>query len=548
MIRRSGWKPPRYRTEPSLRVALAPSVAVALIACAVTAALTPLVRTTATSRGWLGREARGRHLHREPVPRLGGVAVFAGVLLALLVLPTLPSGIALDGPHLRFFRGILLGSLLLLGVGMLDDLREVRPRWKVAVQVLAAVVVYFHGFRIEVLSFGAVTEMGLGWASLPATILWVVTISNAYNLIDGLDGLATGVALIALAAVLVAAGILGEHPEVVVVCAAVLGALIGFLPHNSYPARIFLGDSGSLFIGFLLAVLSVHGSAKGPTAILAVIPLFALALPLLDTALAIGRRWLRGVPISAGDANHIHHRLLALGLSRRRAVQILYLAATGFALVGLFLALAPDRAGALAVGAGALSAVVLLRALHHLDYAEFAVAGKVLATGPERARRVIRDRIYAQEVAEVLRVATRVDQVQGILADNADTFGFLHMELCRESEHTRQKRNGAAPGGQWKLDFPVTGCEEDPFVLRVWCAVGDGFTPQGAERVAQVLAPVLAQMPERMYALNAAPRAQVANGDFLPMRAAAARGRASTLSGARPALSASEGGGNGGSL
>lgn len=495
-------------------------VAVALIACVVTNLLTPLVGRVALTRGWTGREAEGRHLHRAPVPRLGGIPVFAGVAAGLCLLPLL----TLDEGQVRFFRGIFLGGLMLLGIGLLDDVREIRPRWKVAVQVLAAMVVFFHGFRIDALTLGSAATLELGWLALPVTILWVVTISNAYNLIDGLDGLATGIALIALGAVLLAAGILGRHPEVVLAGAAVFGALVGFLPHNSHPARIFLGDSGSLFVGFLLAVLSVHGSIGETAGILAVIPVLALALPLLDTGLAIGRRWLRGVPISAGDANHIHHRLLALGLSRRKAVQTLYLASMGLAILGLVLAFAPGRAEVLAAVASFGLGVVLLRSLRHLDYFEFAVAGNVLARGLDRARRRIRDGIYAQEVAKVLRVATDLTQVHSILADNADTFGFLHMELCWESQHTRRKRKRGAGAQQWKVDFPVSSCDEDPLVLRVWCETEDGFDPRSAERVAHVLAPVLAEVtggftgarPQRETD-SVASRGRAASGDLLPL-------------------------------
>src|SRR5690606_28021343 len=168
-------------------------------------------------------------------------------------------------------------------------------------------------------------EMGidLGWMALPVTLLWIVGVTNAFNLIDGLDGLATGIALVALGTTAIAAVLLG-NPEVLVVCLALTGALIGFLRYNFNPARIFLGDSGSLFIGFLLAVLSVHGSMKSATAVLILVPLSALALPLLDTFLAIGRRRLRGGPLSRADSRHIHHPLLAIEFTHRTSVILLY--------------------------------------------------------------------------------------------------------------------------------------------------------------------------------------------------------------------------------
>src|SRR5690606_35243767 len=273
--------------------------------------LTPVVIRAAVGWGLYDLPDGKRRVHTRPVPRVGGVVVFVAMLLGLggAAAVDLTTGSGLLRANASYITGIVLGTALLFGTGLVDDIRGVKPYSKLVVQVVAACIAYFFGFQVVRIGFGPDFGIDLGWLSLPVTLIWIVGVTNAFNLIDGLDGLATGIALVALSTTAVAAQMLG-NTEVVIVCLALTGALIGFLRYNFNPARIFLGDSGSLFIGFLLAVLSVHGSMKSATAVLVLVPLSALALPLLDTFLAIGRRWLRGVPLSSADSRHIHHRLL----------------------------------------------------------------------------------------------------------------------------------------------------------------------------------------------------------------------------------------------
>ena len=432
-----------------------------------------------------------------PVPRLGGIAVFAAMMVGLLVslLPSQWTGGG-GGPGSALLGGILLGGAILFTVGLVDDVRDLRPVTKFLAQVVAAVIVYTMGFRIDVLSVGASFELSLGWLSLPLTVLWIVGVTNAFNLIDGLDGLASGIALVALGTTLVIALMMG-HADIALICVALLGALLGFLPYNFSPARIFLGDSGSLFIGFLLAVLSVRGSMKSATAVLAIVPLFALALPILDTSLAIVRRWLRGTPLSGADARHIHHQLLARGLTHRRAVSILYLASSAFAVLGLSLALSPPTMVLWVAGVGGVfSVLLLLYGMRSLQYHEFAEASAALMSAARKSRRVIQDRIYAQDLAQVIRLANSREEISAILEDSVSSFGFLHLEVCRESARGQGRARLQASGGgrAWRLEYPVGGREDsddDPYVLRVWCNLDEGFRPYGAERVAQILAPAI---------------------------------------------------------
>jgi UDP-GlcNAc:undecaprenyl-phosphate/decaprenyl-phosphate GlcNAc-1-phosphate transferase len=490
---------------------------------------TPLVIHWARARG-LYCMPGDRRVHREPLPRLGGVAILAGATVGLgaAVLAggwDLMAGEAMP-PATRILLGMVAAGGIVFAAGLVDDLRGMRPFTKLATQVAAALLVFWLGFRIDVISLGS-SELILGWAALPITLLWIVGVTNAYNLVDGMDGLATGMGVIAFTAIVAAAGVLG-HGEIVVVGAVLLGALAGFLPHNFNPARIFMGDSGSLFIGFILAVLSVQGSMKSATAVLVVVPLFALAIPLLDTFAAILRRWLRGLPISSADARHIHHRLVARGFSHRDAVLVLYLCAVGFASLGIILAFAPPNTVLLIAVVGGLgSALVLAVGMRGLGYDEFLLAGKVIASGPRRARRVIRDRILASDLAAVIQVAGSMEEVQAVLADAADDLGLLHMEVCAQGSAVAGDTLAFGPPGSfWKMDFPLCSevCNADPPVLRLLARVADDLRPNNTERVAHTLGEALRERFDLVSAgcecgapagwradMAAAPRARVAS-------------------------------------
>jgi UDP-GlcNAc:undecaprenyl-phosphate GlcNAc-1-phosphate transferase len=282
-----------------------------------------------------------RKVHREPVPRIGGLAVYGGFVAGLLF-AAWATGTRLDFSQVDvYWIGLGVAATGILLVGLADDIRGLSFYWKFTAQITAAVFVWYCGFRIEIVSHPLGGELHLGLLSLPLTVLWIVGITNAVNLIDGLDGLATGIALITAAAVATIAFVRMEL-GVTAASVALAGSLLGFLRFNFNPARIFLGDSGSMFLGFVLAVTAVRGSQKGPTAVAILVPLLVLGLPLLDTGLAVVRRLYRlghrgartnGVvryvianfrEVFLPDRGHIHHRLLEVGMSHRRAVVILY--------------------------------------------------------------------------------------------------------------------------------------------------------------------------------------------------------------------------------
>lgn len=248
------------------------------------------------------------------MPYLGGVAIYLGFLAALLVIQ--PSS-----HRLLVLAG---GSTLILLLGVVDDVFDLPAKVKFAGQVGIALLVALGGLRIRGLTNPFDGYLDLGWWSIPLTVLWFVSLTNVMNLVDGLDGLAAGVASIAAAALWVVAVGKGQH-LVALATLALSGAAAGFLPHNFNPAKIFMGDAGSMFLGFTLAGIAVQGALKGAATIALVIPVVALGLPVFDTACAIIRRFQNGQPIYEADRAHIHHRLLALGLSTKQAVLVLYL-------------------------------------------------------------------------------------------------------------------------------------------------------------------------------------------------------------------------------
>lgn len=463
------------------------------VAVLVALLVTPVVVRVVTARGVYGHVRPSADPHAPRVPRMGGIAVVAATTAALGMALLAPGGIPTSqGVPENFFLGLLTAGLLLFAAGLLDDLYDLRPAAKLLAQCTAAIVAYGFGFRVEELSFAG-AALDLGVLSLPFTLLWIVGITNAFNLIDGLDGLATGIGLVALASTFLVAFLLG-NPEVALVCAALGGALLGFLRYNFRPARIFLGDSGSLFVGFMVAVLSVHGSTKSATAALTAAPLLLLALPILDTVLSIIRRWLRGKPVFGADEHHLHHRMLAIGLTHVRAVVLLYVMAAVLAALGVVLASGPQKIVAVTALAGAAaSTLLLLFAIKRLGYHEFVEAGMVVRSGVRRVRQSIRDQIHARDVAQVLARAESLLHVQAILQDNAPALGLLYATVCRESsgEGSRAELPAGAAPRAWKMECPVPGAggaQADLLILRVWTEAPDDLRLLTADRTARVLA------------------------------------------------------------
>ncbi|MBR6748180.1 MAG: undecaprenyl/decaprenyl-phosphate alpha-N-acetylglucosaminyl 1-phosphate transferase [Clostridia bacterium] len=303
-----------------------------LLAGVLAYAATPLVKKFAYVVGAVDVPRDNRRMHKTPIPRLGGLAIFAGFLISVLIF----------GEMDRMMTSILIGALLLVTMGILDDILALKAWIKLIVQIVSALIpVIYGGLRIETLSnfnfFSAEPYSYLGVLSVPITVIWIVGLTNAVNFIDGLDGLAAGVSSISAIAMLVISCILGD-PAVAVVTAALAGSIFGFLPYNFNPAKIFMGDTGSNFLGFILATLSIQGLFKFYAVISFAVPFLILGLPLFDMLSSIIRRVAKGQSPMAPDRGHIHHRLIDMGLSQKQAVAVLYAITCILGITGVILA------------------------------------------------------------------------------------------------------------------------------------------------------------------------------------------------------------------
>ncbi len=295
------------------------SILFSLLAAAVLSfGATPLVKRAAFKLGAIDVPKDGRRMHDHPIPRLGGLAIFLGFMLSALLFAEME----------RPVRGLLIGAVIIVILGVLDDIMTLRALPKFIVQIGAAWIAVHHGNVIQYLSNPILTSterfIDLGSLAVPVTILWIVAITNAVNFIDGLDGLAVGVSAISSATLLVTA-ILVSEGNVAVIMAALLGACLGFIPYNMNPAKIFMGDSGSTFLGYVLAVVSIQGLFKLYAIISFAVPLLILGLPIFDICFAILRRLARGENPMHADRGHVHHRLIDMGFNQKQAVAISYI-------------------------------------------------------------------------------------------------------------------------------------------------------------------------------------------------------------------------------
>lgn len=278
---------------------------------------TPIVKSFAYKLGAIDVPKDNRRMHKVPIPRMGGLAIFLGFIISILLF------CPLDDP----MKGILLGSVIIVVMGIIDDITPLRAGLKFIVQILAALIPIYYGVQITCISnpnlFSDNPYWSFGWLSIPITVIWIVGLTNAVNLIDGLDGLAIGVSTIGALTMLVIA-ILVSEAQVAIAMAALVGACIGFMPYNINPAKIFMGDTGSTFLGFILACISIQGLFKFYAVISFVVPFLILGLPIFDTLFAIIRRLSHGQNPMAPDRSHVHHRLIDMGLNQKQAVAVLY--------------------------------------------------------------------------------------------------------------------------------------------------------------------------------------------------------------------------------
>lgn len=315
--------------------------------------MTPAAIRLAPKIGAMDIPKDNRRMHKKAMPRFGGLAIFTGTEAALAIF-------CHNDPKVIM---IIIGGILIYAVGVIDDLKGIPAKLKFLLQMACAAAVYAGGIRVEFIKnpFSIFSQDVSAYIHFPLvislviTVIWIVGITNTINLIDGLDGLAAGVAAIASGYMSYAAVLSGQY-GVAIAMIAVTGGALGFLPYNFHPAKTFMGDSGSLYLGFMIASISVLGSTKGATLIVTIVPFLALGLPIFDTAFAIIRRWVNGVPIMEADKGHVHHRIMNTGIGQRRTVLIMYCIS---AVMGMVSIMVVKREGLEAVILTAVAAVLL---------------------------------------------------------------------------------------------------------------------------------------------------------------------------------------------
>ena len=339
-------------------------VAALVVAFLVALVATPVVKSLAFKMGAVDVPKDNRRMHDHPIPRMGGLAIYLGFLLSVLIFLDLTQPM----------RGMLLGATIITVLGIVDDIYALGAKLKFVIQICAALVAVLSGNVIDTLSnpnvFSSDLYWDLGWLSIPVTVLWIVAITNAVNLIDGLDGLACGVSTISALTMLVISLAVADAP-VAIVMAALAGGCIGFLPYNLNPAKIFMGDTGSTFLGFILAVMSIQGLFKFYTIISFAVPFLMLGLPIFDTCFAFIRRIAHGQSPMHPDRSHVHHRLIDMGFNQKQAVAVLYIISAILGLCAVVL-----------TTSGELKAMMLLLAL----CAAGAVSGRIFLSNNEKKK------------------------------------------------------------------------------------------------------------------------------------------------------------------
>lgn len=323
---------------------------------------TPLVKSLAYKVGAIDVPKDNRRMHKEPIPRLGGLAIFIAFLFSTIVFGNID----------RTTQGILLGAIMIVVLGVMDDIMTLNALPKFLVQIAAAGVAVYHGCTIQFLSnpnvFSDISYLDLGWLSIPVTIIWIVAITNAVNFIDGLDGLAVGVSAISTASLLIIALMVGEL-AIAIILAALLGSCLGFIPYNKNPAKIFMGDTGATFLGFILATLSVQGLFKLYAIISFAVPFLVLGIPIFDICFAFLRRVAKGQNPMHADRGHVHHRLIDMGFNQKQAVAISYMLTAILGLAAVLLTSSGELRALILIGSviivGAIGVRIIFKKPHH---------------------------------------------------------------------------------------------------------------------------------------------------------------------------------------
>ena len=428
--------------------------------------LTPLVRNLMHRVGVLDKPDRHRKVHTRPIPRLEGVPIALAVVLSLALVSLISdSGAELFHTVLGQIMPLLPAACLVFVIGLLDDLYDLRPWQKLLGQLAAATWIYVHGFRIESIAGFAFGDSH--WILYPLTVAWLLACTNAFNLIDGIDGLASGVGFFATATMLISA-LLHGNMELLILTVPLAAALLAFLRYNFNPASIFLGDSGSLLIGFLLGSYSIIWSYKSATILGMTAPILALSFPIAETVISVTRRVLLGTPVFGADRGHIHHRLLERGLGPKQAAVLVY----AIAGLGAGVALIMSTPGARDKGAILiLFCIVSWIGFQHLGYTEFGSARKIILGGTvtKLVAADVRLRAFSHEMDQAESLESCWDLTVSALRDL--DFYQVSLELpgngsqipllWRQVLHA--ERVGLRPEDCWTLRIPLPA-EGDGYV------------------------------------------------------------------------------------
>ncbi|MGH9515479.1 MAG: glycosyltransferase family 4 protein [Terriglobales bacterium] len=412
---------------------------------------TKVIRDIAIRKRWLSAPADHRHLHNAAIPRLGGVAIVFSFLIAIgMALFAGRFGIhSAVGLSLAPLAVILPPAILIFLLGIYDDRRNASPLLKFSVQAVAGAMLFAGGLRIFALPVLFGTHRFSWVTGLVLTIVWVIAITNAFNLIDGLDGLAAGSALFSTLVLFVVA-LLGNMSLISLVALALAGAIVGFLRYNFNPATIFLGDCGSLFIGFMLSALALYGSQKTPTIVAVAIPMVSFGLPILETSLSVLRRLISGRPVFTADREHIHHKLLQRGMSHRQVVIVLYGVSAIFALLSLFLLWPTGSTLGLVL---AVLGTGVWMGVQHLGYLEFGELRRV-AQKTVAQRQAFVNNLAIRRAAEELNEASKFHDISRILGGafkENDFDGFeLRVETYSGSGELAGAQATAFPPMRWR--------------------------------------------------------------------------------------------------
>lgn len=427
---------------------------VAFLAALIAAALlTPLARRLALRVGAVSHPG-GRNVHLSVVPRLGGIAIYGAFMLPVAALLFVDSSV---GHIIRTdswkVAGLLVGSTAAAVVGLADDTRGVGAVLKFGLQIGVAAFAFSCGYRIDAVTLPFFGNLSMGIFAFPVTVLWITGIVNAVNLIDGLDGLAGGVVLFAALTNFVIANI-GGSVFIAVVMAATIGAVLGFLIFNFNPARIFMGDTGSYFLGYVLATSALVGgttSQKASTAVSLLVPCLALGVPIFDTLFSMFRRFLERRPLFSADRGHIHHRLLDMGLTHRRAVLTIYAASAAFSIAAIAASFGKDWQVGVALLASSTVLFALVRAAGYFEYLRLHLRrpGRSPCPRMEKIRRAL------PRLGERLALSTNEGQVREALDELARTLPFERLTITERRPDAPRPRQSSRAVDVFEVSYPI---------------------------------------------------------------------------------------------